>query len=222
MKRWIWILALLPFTLGFRTFPGVNGWDVSVSDPTLWVRICREIAFTSAQLPAGDPLGTTVPSYQAALQSILDDFNDVPGSFVRLAPYPADPSNPGAPAPGDSTFTLAKAEERTIDVCFGDQTFTAGHAIPKWDPQGKITGCKIELNADEAQKAEDFVAVLTHELGHCLGLDHPQETDDAVMSYFSDAIRLQIDDRMGLVHLYPQEASFGRERANLGLSCSTQ
>lgn len=228
MKRLLRMLLILPListlTFGFRTFPGVNGWSISVADPTLWIRSCRSLTFASANFPAGDPLDPnvtgSVPTYTAALNSVLNDFNSVPGSFLRLALYPADPNNPGAPATEDSPFTPLAAETRTIDLCFADQTFTAGHAKPKWNGDGKVIGCKIELNTKEVSAAEDFVAVLTHEIGHCLGFDHPQETDDSIMSYFSDAIRLQSDDKMGLTFLYPQEAAFGRERPSLGLSCS--
>ena len=221
MRRWLWILLLLPVTLGFRVLPGGNGWWISPSDPTLWVRSCRKLAFTAKTFPSGDPLsGSTMPTYDAALQSIFDDYNNIPGSFVRLAAYPDDPANPPAPATGDTAFTIATAEKRTIDICFGSQTFTGGHASPEWNSDGQIVGCEIEIATNSLADANDFVSVLTHEIGHCLGLDHPQDTDDAAMSYFGKTTRLLVDDRMGLVHLYPQEASYGKEKANLGLSCA--
>jgi len=219
-RRWL-LLAMTPLLFGFRVMPGINTWSIHRDDPTLWVRLCRNLSFTSVNFRSGDPLdGQSSVTMQTALQAILDDYNNVPGSFVRLAAYPTDPANPPSPAPGDSAFTLTAASTRTIDVCFSDQTFTAGRARPKWNSQGRVIGCQIDLNIDDSLKAEVFTSVLTHELGHCLGLDHPQETDDAIMSYYSNAHRLQIDDKMGIVYLYPEEKSFANEQATLGMACT--
>ncbi len=218
--RWcLLLLLLLPMTVGFRAFPGANRWSISRADVTLWVRSCRKLTFASASFPEGDPLAGILPTYDLAMQSIFDDYNNIGGSFLRLAAYPADPANPPPPNVGDTAFTPALAQHRTIDLCFTDQTVTSGHAKPEWNHDGFISGCDVRLN-DNLDKAEEFISVLTHELGHCLGLDHPQETDDAIMSYFSHSARLQIDDKMGMTYLYPQEEAFGRERATYGLSCT--
>lgn len=215
------LLLCIPLIVGFRNFPGGNSWHISKSDSTLWVRSCRKPTFLSAEFPAGDPLyGLGIPTYDAALQTILDDINGIPGAFLRLALYPDDPANPPAPQPGDSTFTAATAAQRTIDICFTDQVITSGHARPHWDATGQITSCEIRLDKNSSEKAHHFVKVLTHELGHCFGLDHPQETEAAIMSYFGDVTRLQIDDKMGLTYLYPLNDSYKHEAMTFGLSCS--
>ncbi|MBK9294852.1 MAG: matrixin family metalloprotease [Oligoflexia bacterium] len=61
----------------------------------------------------------------------------------------------------------------------------------------RIIGCRVVLNASLKSTAKQLVGVMTHEMGHCLGLDHPQDTVNAIMSYFRDenAIRLNTDDK---------------------------
>ncbi len=225
MKRNHWksvlaVLLLLPFTVGFRVFPGGNNWPISPTDPTLWIQVCRQLTFTKSGFPPDDPLYQTLPSFTTALQSIVDDYNNVGGSYVRLAVFPNDPNNPGTPAAGDSPFTSTRAAGRTIDVCFNSQTVTAGYSQPKWNNDGIMTSCSIELSEKLMDQAHVFVEVLTHELGHCLGLDHPQETTHSIMSYYANVNRLQIDDKMGIVNLYPKDPSYGREQATLGMSCA--
>jgi hypothetical protein len=39
-----------------------------------------------------------------------------------------------------------------------------------------IAGCKIVLTDKAYESARVYVGLVTHELGHCVGLEHPQET----------------------------------------------
>ncbi len=205
-----------------------NTWEVSESDPTLWVKLCSSIksnTWTSNNLNnASDELGSlsTVTSTQL-LTSITNNYNNITNAWIRLAAYPDDPSNPGSPASGDSTFTTLKASRRTIEVCYADpgSIFTGGYAEPSYD--GKvIKGCKIVLLEKYKNDLKAFTSTLTHEIGHCLGLDHPMETTNAIMSYFhpDDKFRLMADDIMGLVFLYPKSGVSIKEKSTLGLSCS--
>ncbi|MFN7454722.1 MAG: matrixin family metalloprotease, partial [Pseudobdellovibrionaceae bacterium] len=88
-----------------------------------------------------------------------------------------------------------------------------------------IIGCEVTLTDVAYESAKGYVALLSHELGHCMGLDHPQSTVWSVMSYFyntDEVYRLAIDDKMGIVHLYGATAGNRDEKPTGGLSCSNR
>lgn len=158
-------------------------------------------------------------------RSVIDDYNNIPTSYLRLAVYPTDPNNPGAPASGDSTFSIAKAEKRTIEICFGDTDastgVSSGYAMPQSEGN-QFVFCQIKAKSDYTKKAFFLTHLLTHELGHCFGLMHPQEATNSVMSYFGETkLRLQNDDYAGITYAYPDDSSYADESATLGLiGCS--
>jgi hypothetical protein len=200
-------------------------WNIAESDPTIWIKLCdttKAKVFTN-DLPAGDILGTGSSTGTQALVSIIADYNNVNSAYIRYAAYPDDPNNPGLPSTGDSTFTITKATNRTITACIDDAggVATGGYAKPVTS-ENKITSCDIKIDPSNAKALKSFVNTLTHELGHCAGLDHPMETTNAIMSYFhsSDKYRLLIDDKMGLVFLYPNAGKDLKEHSTFGLSCS--
>jgi len=65
----------------------------------------------------------------------------------------------------------------------------------------------------EQQTAWDFRRSMLHELGHVLGLDHPQvirqEAPSIMEQYISSTDHCTDDDRMGLHALYPEESVSG-------------
>ena len=201
-------------------------WKISEADPTIWIRLCSEMkngTISKNDVPAGDVLSGATVTGASALVSIMNDFNNVNSAYIRFAAYPDDPANPGTAQPGDSTFTQARAERRTIDVCYNDPTnpFQGGGA--QLDESGDdIIGCNIKITDSAKKSLKEYVRTLTHELGHCAGLDHPQETKHAIMSYFADSkkLRLMTDDKMGLVFIYPKAGVDMKERVNFGLGCS--
>lgn len=226
MSQWkkilVWILIIY-FTLGFRITP--YRWDISPSDPTIWIKLCDE---NSATIEENDITGDDVLagianlSFNQVLQTVIDDYNNVATSYLRLALYPADPNNPGSPLDGDSVFTVAKAETRTIEICFGSTDISAGlsggYAMPKY--QGRqLISCQIKSKPEHAKKALFLTHLLTHELGHCFSLMHPQEGTHSAMSYFGEKkLRLQHDDAAGLTYEYPNDESYSKESATLGVS----
>lgn len=225
MYRIILIIFFLFIMSGFRILIS-DKWSNKESSPTLWVKVCDEMIdaeIDDNDLSINDPLYGSNLDVKAVVESIIADVNKVDKSWIRLALYPDDPLNPGTPASGDDTFTLALAENRTIEICESSPTnpFQGGEARPEVEGN-MIVGCKIQMNRKGRKKARSFTATLTHEVGHCLGLDHPQETRNAIMSYFhsSKQYRLMIDDKMGLIHLYPEDGISLKEKPNFGLKCS--
>lgn len=205
---------------------GSATWSISEADPTLWVKLCDDTktkTFTNDLDTPSDTLGSASATGVQALASVITDYNNINSAYIRLAAYPTDPANPGAPATGDSTFTTTKAATRTITICINSAggVATGGHASPKYSGK-QITSCEIVIDPGNAKTLKPFVETLTHEIGHCAGLDHPMETKNAIMSYFhsSSYFRLMTDDKMGLVYLYPNASANTKEVNTYGLSCA--
>jgi hypothetical protein len=205
---------LTPLLFGFRLIP-LRFWDLQrspASERKLFVVYPDGGRMLENNLSADDPLasaGSTL-SVDQLMTSVFNDFNGIQSAFVELVPA------------SDTDFAAFGAR-RTITLSNADAAgLSSGEAAPELDGR-QVIGCKINLTDQVYKDAAWFIGVVTHEIGHCLGLDHPQETVHAVMSYFGDTdriARLQIDDKMGLTHLYPEQETYGRERATFGLSCA--
>ena len=223
--RVILILGFASMTLGFRVLT-TKRWRVSESDRTLWVKMCPDMSSKSLpanSIPDGDPLAGLHPTIKQTVQAVLDNYNQIGCSYMRLALYPDDPDNPPAPEPGDSTFTKTASSDRTIDLCFNEDgnPFVGGRT--KFEVSGKrIVGCNITMGKDTNGDVLNFTETLTHELGHCIGLDHPMDTVNAIMSYFhsDEDFRLLMDDKMGITHIYPKASCDLKEKNTLGLRCT--
>lgn len=105
----------------------------------------------------------------------------------------------------------------------GQETFA--QSILTFDSEtGEIFDVDVELNSnfefavlsagqnDPSDPRVDLQAVLTHEVGHLLGLDHENRFGPAVVMYFSDTTgnathrNLTSDDRTGVRAIYPGPA----------------
>lgn len=214
MKQKLTLLILLSiFVLGFRIYPGGNLWEISKDDPKLYVKFCEQMVPNENDLLEGDPLKGQTLTHNAVVDSILNDFTNVQGAYVVLADADRDPS-----------YSSVQNSKRLIEVCFsGQQEFIEGHASPKYNDEGtKYAGCTVKLGRKTLDSAKRFIRTLTHEIGHCLAMDHPQETNNSIMSYFSgrDTYRLQADDKAALVYLYPVNPEDVEPYATLGMACS--
>lgn len=225
MKKTILLLSILLLS-GFKLLSSAR-WDIDKNDPTLWIKFCDdlyELDFDEDDLPSGDELRGQNLTFETVRDSIIDDFNNTATSYLRLAVYPDDPDSPPAPEPGDTAFTRSLAKKRTIDVCIQSSSnpFQGGHAQP-FTENGELYDCHIVLAKVVKKDVSDFISTLTHEIGHCVGLTHPQETRHAIMSYYHepDKIRLQMDDKMGISYLFPHPDYDLEENPTLGFSCST-
>ncbi len=242
-RRLIVVVLIVMLTTGFRIKINRDGspsrWYISRNDPTIWIRTCDETVDFAYDIPVTDPFYAQGTDLKDIYQSIVDDFNDVQTSFLRLALYPDDPENPPAPEAGDSTFDANKARIRTIDICSGDIDYYAvaqasmennleacesldDSTYADYCSEVYIHSCEIIFKKDYAENsARRFIHTMTHELGHCVGFMHNHDTHLSIMSYLADPdeiLRLQMDDKMGLTYLYPKEDEYNDEEPTFGLT----
>jgi len=204
----------LIFSISFNTYQPSQGWDITREDSTLWVRFCEDLS--DSEIRSASLLTLT--------QRVLDEYNNVESSFVTLDLYPQDISQPPGTKEGFSTFTTDTARYRTITICFnfGNDPTASGQALLDFR-DGDWVACEIQLADYHLTLSSSYQATLLHELGHCLGLGHPQDTEQAIMSYNHNGyskIQLGLDDKMGLTYLYPKNPEDGEESLSFGMGCT--
>ncbi len=218
-KNWPRIFLLIAsffFCVGYRIQPGTIGWGIDTSSTAkrkVFLSVTQAGKTITNNLPSTDALGSAGSTLTESqlMQSIIDDFNGITRSSLILA------------LDSDSDYAANKTNKRiTIEVGSAAGQ-SSGEARLTFSGR-TITDCKISLTDKAFTSAKDYVALVTHEIGHCLGLEHSQDSVWAVMSYFynDQVYRLAIDDKMGIVHLYANTASDAAEKATFGAACSTQ
>jgi hypothetical protein len=212
-------ISLFSLLLGWRAI--TEKWDITEDEPYLFVKICdgeRTTPFTN-NLPEDDPLANTDLTRETIIQSVLDDINNLSTNFIRIEIFPEDENNPTSP-----NFSLARADSHTITLCSGSpSTPLAGGRAKITISGGKITECDIIITSEEEDDAKLWMGTFAHELGHCLGLNHPQDNVHAVMSYFSQgAYRFQHDDFLSLTSLYSTPSLGIKDKSTFGLKCSSE
>jgi hypothetical protein len=111
-------LLCLTLSMGF-TLNTTKKWDISNSSRTLWVKLCSDIktkTVTYNSASSSDTIAGGSKTFTQVLAAIITDYNSVNSSYLRLAAYPDDPTNPGTAASGDTTFTTSVASTRTITI----------------------------------------------------------------------------------------------------------
>lgn len=199
-------------SLGFRTFDDKKTFAVdnsSAAKTKIFVDYDQGGVTLENDMPSGDSLAGTGPiTVTAAMNSVFVDYNAISAAYVQLVDT-ADPDY------------AAEHLNRVITIRKGATDGLSGGEAKLEFSGSRVIGCRIDIKPALYDKAKLFVSAITHEIGHCLGLDHPQETVNAVMSYFNEGIpRLQIDDKMGIIYLYPNDAAKAKEKATFGMSCS--
>jgi hypothetical protein len=212
--RGLWLFIPLIFCVGFRTYMAHSRWKgispTSTAKSKIFVVYEEASRELKNNLDASDPYSSIASlTVTQAMNSILADYNNVHGSYVRLMPST------------DSDFAI-ESLDRIIKIQHA-QTPGATDGYATYKSEGEvIKECDIVLSDMTYENAKHYISTVTHEMGHCMGLDHPQDTIYAIMSYYTskDVYRLQTDDKMGLIYIYPVDASKAREENTLGLSCA--
>ncbi len=197
-------------------------WSISADDPTVWLDVDPEIlAYTFGDVAFSD--GSEIldgvaeaDQVRTILGAIIADYNNVTTSYLRFA-------LPDSPETEDSAIDTFGPDDRKIKISFGTPQAFGASGYASFNGSGsKMNSCSIVLLKAKMSKAQDFKSILTHELGHCLGLDHNHSDRDSIMSYDhpSGMHFLGLDDRMAVTYLYPVDDAYAKEVATLGMSCS--
>ncbi len=213
LKKLFYFIFLFLLVTGFRIFPQGNNWPVDATTNRLWLVPCAGFSptFSTNDLPASDPLYGQTVTFNQVIDSIANDFTSVPNSWLVVANSSTD-----------GTYNTTIAAQRSIHFCNGSPGGAAGGVARQKRDGSRVTDCEIILADSSISSLKSFVATLTHETGHCIGLDHSQETTHSIMSYYRDRdyTRLQIDDKMGLIYMYPESSDHAAESMTFGLSCA--
>lgn len=175
-------------------------WDGSLPNS-----ISEKEKYTTSDITALDDKTT--------FKSILDDagkrWSSVPGVKLQVSFIESDSSS----AHDDLVHS--------ISVPANSSNSMGGVAMPKTgddiDGSGEdkrvIVDCDIAINRGN-YTARLLAKVITHEIGHCLGLGHAHTNKKAIMSYSrgGDNPELGADDQAGILYLYPGDDLITEEK----------
>ncbi|MCB0394612.1 MAG: matrixin family metalloprotease, partial [Bdellovibrionales bacterium] len=192
-------------------------WPVTKDKPWIFIELPDKDLEFDDDFPTGDSLSGEDVTLEKIAESVFKDINNMETAFIEVEVVPDDTDNP----PADSNYTDSHAKGRTFTLTLekpGNGTSTGRSNVKA--SGGKIKTCDIQI--ENGKSGKDFMAVFAHEVGHCLGLDHPQDITHAVMSYFrtSNVYRYTIDDKIGISTLYPDDDFDLDEKSTFGLSCT--
>ncbi len=134
------------------------------------------------------------------LQLAMDQWNEVHGSYLRLA-FTRDPA------------VVADTEDQIHAITVSSKVGATAAAFAQFNYQvggnetNTIGDCDIHLS-ESAVSARDMMTTLVHELGHCVGLGHNHTNYQSIMGYSrsGNSYKLSADDKAGVIWLYPDPA----------------
>lgn len=187
--------------------PGQHQFPPSPQDtgipPVTWPASGTDVHFVLRSL--GTP-------YAASASAAMDEWTSV-GTRLRFL---QDTSNDRQPCAADHVNVIAWRATTCKGEAWGDVlAMTVIHFTSRSGGRWEITDADVMLDSNRSWHpgfngpllgALDFQRVVLHELGHAIGLEHPDEVGqqvDAIMnSHVGDLDTLQFDDREGIVFLY--------------------
>ena len=145
---------------------------------------------------------------KALIQRAFARWNSVAGSYLILRL-----------TKGEATIN---AYDKQNSIAASDKVCERGAgASPHFSSDGKvIDDCDFAVCATKTFEVGWFLAVATHETGHCIGLGHPDSTYGAIMSYANNGgvKNLAMDDMAAIASLYPDPA-YGDPKQKNTVAC---
>lgn len=136
--------------------------------------------------------------FNVLVQAAMKYWNDIPNLSIQMQ---VNSVRDGRIDPLDGIFSIGVSEISQV---------ASGLAYPRIDDvdPSVIKDCDIEVSSD-VDSIPSFIYVMTHELGHCLGLGHNHNDPSAVMGYWTPTgvLSLGLDDIAGALYLYPASSS---------------
>ena len=128
-----------------------------------------------------------------ALQALRESLHPVPAELNELV-FHLD----GTESPGARAIVRSHREGAEPDLAvkvkgpFG-RGAASGYASPVWEGS-RLTSCSVVIAPRTLEDPQFFAHVLSHEILHCLGLDHQQDDADSLMSYSNNSVGLSLEE----------------------------
>ena len=215
--------------LSFRTFHDIR-WDVTPESPVVWIELLDETLYSADGYPGKEDQFTgslsSLKGMPVELQrseiwrQVLKDLNSVETAFIKLRLKPGQINSIDQENQYGYDEEYAKRHTIKIKILANDKS-NGGNSNGDLSSQ-TMTACTINFGQAVPDVPKRYKLVATHEIMHCLGVDHDKEDGDSLMSYDQVQTDLAAADRAALTHLYPLHPAYGKEEDTLGLACSTK